>query len=31
MDAHPEGQNTIFWTSLREVRVVPIAERKEVH
>ena len=22
MDAHPEGKNTIFWTSLREVNVV---------
>ena len=27
MDAHPEGKNTIFWTSLREVRIVRAAER----
>ena len=26
MDAHPEGKNTVFWTSLREVGVVLIAK-----
>ena len=26
MDAHPEGEKTIFWTSLREVGIVRSAE-----
>lgn len=28
MDAHPEGENTIFWTSLREVGIAWTAKKE---